>query len=68
MDRKRNNENGEDDIYTEEWDGDEESMDINYDDASSTETYLDEDDDYDYQEVETERYGARNNEELADLQ
>lgn len=69
MDRKRNNENGEyDDIETEEWSG-EDSLNIDYDDSSDTETYLDADDDYGYQaEEQIERYDARNNEELADLQ
>lgn len=69
MDRKKNNENGEyDEIDTEEWAG-EDTINLDYDDSSDTETYLDEDDDYGYQaEEQTERYDARNNEELADLQ
>ena len=65
MDRKHNNENGEDDIYTDDW-SDEDSIEVEYDDQNNQEQYLD--DDYNYQEVETEKYGARNNEELADLQ
>lgn len=69
MDRKNNNDNGEDDeIATEEWSG-EDSLDIEYDDSKETQEYLDDDDDYGYQtEEETEKYDARNNEELADLQ
>lgn len=69
MDRKKNNENGEyDEIDTEEWAG-EDTINLDYDDSSDTETYLDDDDDYGYQaEEQTERYDARNNEELADLQ
>lgn len=69
MDRKKNNENGEyDEIDTEEWTG-EDSLNLSYDDSSDTEAYLDDDDDYSYQrEEQTERYDARNNEELADLQ
>lgn len=69
MDRKKNNENGEyDEIETDEWSG-EDTLNLNYDDSSDTETYLDDDDDYSYQaEEQTERYDARNNEELADLQ
>ena len=65
MDRKNNNDNGEDDIYTDDW-SDEDSIEVEYDDQNNQEQYLD--DDYNYQEVETEKYGARNNEELADLQ
>ena len=68
MDRKNNNSNGEDEIETEEWSG-EDTLNLDYDDSSDTESYLDEDDDYGYQtEEQTERYDARNNEELADLQ
>ena len=67
MDRKRNNDTDEDDdeFDTEEWSEDDSSLDINYDDSSDTETYLD-DDDYSYQE--TEKYGARTSDELADMQ
>ena len=71
IDRKNNNDNGEDDdLDTEEWsEGD--NLDIEYDDSSEVkeETLLDEDtDDYEYEPVEEEKYGARNNEEIADLQ
>lgn len=66
MDRKRNNAD-EDDFESEEWTGDE-SMDIEYEDQSAKEEYLDDSDDYGYQDAVTEKYGARNNEELADLQ
>lgn len=68
MDRKRNNDTDEDDddeFDTEEWSEDDSSLDINYDDSSDTESYLD-DDDYSYQE--TEKYGARTSDELADMQ
>ena len=67
MDRKRNNDTDEEDdeFDTEEWSEDDDSLGINYDDSSDTETYLD-DDSYSYQE--TEKYGARSNDELADMQ
>lgn len=68
MDRKRNNEDGEEDFVSDEWDGDE-STDIEYSDGVAQENYLDDDNnDYGYQEEQVERYGARTNEELADLQ
>jgi len=68
MDRKKNNENGEyDEIDTEEWSG-EDTLDLDYDDSSDTSATLDDDDDYGYQATESEKYDARNNEELADLQ
>ena len=42
---------------------------MSYDDSSDTETYLDDDDDdNDYSYQETEKYGARTSEELADMQ
>ena len=74
LDRKRNNDNGEyddedDEFGAEEWNGDENTIEVDYDDSSDTKTeqYLDDDDEFGaYHEVE--RYGARNNEELADLQ
>ena len=66
MDHKKNNENDDDDDFTEEWDGDENSIEVDYDNNENQENYLDEDDNYGYQE--TEKYDARNNEELADLQ
>ena len=76
LDRKKNNDNGEydeedDDFGAEEWSGDESTLEVDYDDSSDTKTeqYLDDDDELGYEEVETtEKYGARNNEELADLQ
>ena len=72
MDRKKNNDvdDEDDDFETEDWSGEEDSLNINYDDSSDTETYLDEDDEYSYQESTEpeEKYGARNSEELADLQ
>lgn len=67
MDRKRNNDD-EEDFISDEWDGDE-STDIEYSDGVAQENYLDDDNnDYGYQEEQVERYGARTNEELADLQ
>ncbi|MBR2678453.1 MAG: hypothetical protein IKE63_03455 [Bacilli bacterium] len=66
MDHKKNNsEDNLDEFESEEWNGDE-STDIDYGDSAKTEEYL-EDDDYNTS-IETEKYGARNNEELADLQ
>ena len=73
MDRKKNNDNGEDDeeFDTDEWTGDD-AVDIQYDDSSDTnagENVLDADDDYSYQPAEeTEKYDARSSDELADLQ
>ena len=68
MDRKNNTSNGEDEIETEEWSG-EDKLNLDYDDSSDTEQYLDADDDYGYQaDDQIEKYDARNNEELADLQ
>ena len=72
LDHKKNNDNDEDDdeFGAEEWNGDEENIEIDYDDSSDTNTeqYLDDDDNYDYQPESEEKYGARNSEELADLQ
>ncbi len=72
LDHKKNNDNDEDDdeFGAEEWNGDEENIEIDYDDSSDTNTeqYLDDDDNYDYQPETEEKYGARNSEELADLQ
>jgi len=66
LDRKNNNDVGEDDFYGDEWDGDE-NLEIDYGD-SGEEQYLD-DDDYGYQATEnTESYSARTNDELADIQ
>ena len=73
MDRKHNNDNGEDDedsFDTDEWSGDD-SVDIQYDeDTANGENYLDDDDDYSYQATSNneEKYDARSSEELADLQ
>ena len=68
MDRKKNNDNGEDDeFYSDEWDGDEE-VEISYDDASDSNNYLENEDDYSYQAMDNEKYGARTNAELADIQ
>ena len=68
MDHKRNNSDEDDEEFeSEDWNGDE-STDIDYGDSAQKEEYLD-DDDYVASEVPvTEKYGARNNEELADLQ
>lgn len=63
MDHKNNNDN-DDEIYTDEW-SDEDTIALD-EDQSSQEQYLEED--YNYQEIDSDKYGARNNEELADLQ
>ena len=75
LDHKKNNDNDDDDydeeeFGAEEWNGDENNIEIDYDDSSDTNTeqYLDDDDNYDYQPESEEKYGARNSEELADLQ
>ena len=71
LDRKNNNDNGSsDEINTDEWTGDE-SVDIKYDDSSDNQegNTLDADDDYSYQPAEeTEKYDAKANNELMDLQ
>ena len=67
MDRKKNNDTGEE-IDTEEWSG-EDQIELDYtDDIQETENYLDDDDDYGYQTEKAEKYDARSSEELADLQ
>ncbi len=69
MDRKHNNDNGEeDDDFSEEWSddySDDNSITINENSADNQSESLLEDD---YTYTEPEKYGARNNEELADLQ
>lgn len=71
LDRKNNNDNGSsDEINTDEWTGDE-SVDIKYDDSGDNQedNTLDADDDYSYQSPEqTEKYNAKENNELTDLQ
>lgn len=65
MDHKRNSENEDDDDYdSDDW-GDEENIDISYDDDKEQEGFLSDEDDYGYQD---QKYGARSSEELADLQ
>ena len=59
MDRKKNNETGEDD----DWSTSDDSIDVEYNESSDGQ-YL-EDDDYSYNES---KYDARSNQELADLQ
>lgn len=67
MDRKKNNDTGEE-IDTEEWSG-EDQIELDYtDDIQETENYLNDDDDYGYQAEKAEKYDARSSEELADLQ
>ena len=69
MDHKKNNsDDSSEEFESEGWDGDE-STDFDYGTSSNQTEYLD-DDDYVASEdnTETEKYGARNNEELADLQ
>ena len=79
LDHKKNNDNDdsddefdveEDNFGAEEWNGDENNLEIDYDDSSdnNTEQYLDDDDDINYDVETEEKYGARTNEELADLQ
>ena len=74
MDHKRNNENGDDeddeyeddDFDSEEWSGDEDTVEVDYDDnsASQRDDYLEEDNYY----QDDSGYTARNANELADLQ
>ena len=71
LDRKENTDNGEDDDWDSEVDEGNKPMDISYEDNDgASESVLDEDDDYtstDEEEI-VERYDARANDELADLQ
>ena len=73
MDRKNNNGTSDDyDDDIEEW-SDEDTIDLNEGSDEShnyeeSDDYLNEDDEYGYQTEEVEKYGARNSEELADLQ
>ena len=66
MDRKNNNDNGEDDFEAEEWTG-EDDLDIDYDDGVQEEQYLDDESDLGTEESSV-KYDARSNDELADLQ
>ena len=67
MDRKKNNDNGDDDFDTEEWNEDSSTIE-GYDESSDTSTSVELDADDEYGNYNTEQYGARNNQELADLQ
>ena len=67
MDRKNNNDNGDDDFEAEEWSG-EEDLDIDYNDGVEEEQYLDDESDFGTEDEVPEKYGARNNDELADMQ
>ena len=69
LDRKNNNDNDEeiDEIATDEWEN-EDQLNIEYAEDVEQEQYLDEDDEYGYQEEPTEKYGARSSQEIADLQ
>ena len=68
MDRKNNSDNGEDeDFEAEEWTG-EDNLDIDYNDGVQEEQYLDDDSDYGIAEESEEKYDARSNDELVDLQ
>ena len=69
LDRKNNNDNGEtDDIETEDWEN-QETIDLEYAEDVEKEQFLDEDDEFGYQEEEpAEKYGARSSQEIADLQ
>lgn len=64
MDRKRNND-FDDDFESEEWDGDE-NIDMKYDSGIESQEYLDDNEDFGVEE--TQKYGARSSQELADLQ
>ncbi len=64
LDRKKNSDN---DMFEDNnWDEDD-SIDISTDDTSKEELLTDEDT-YSYNSEKTEKYGAKNNEELADIQ
>ena len=67
IDKKNNNENGEDDIYNEDW-SDSDTIEVQEDQENTNEQeqYLDEDE-YGFQDIEPEKYEARNTEELADI-
>ena len=67
MDRKNNNDNGDDDFEAEEWTG-EDNLDMEYNDGVEGEQYLDDDSDYGSEIAEPDKYGARTNDELADMQ
>ena len=67
MDRKNNNDNGDDDFEAEEWTG-EDNLDMEYNDGVEGEQYLDDDSDYGSEIAEPDKYGARSNDELADMQ
>ena len=71
LDRKQNNENEEvEELETDDWSG-EEKLDLEYDDNKVPVAYLDDDDDEEedtIEEQQPERYDAKTNEELADLQ
>ena len=68
MDRKNNNDNGEDDFTSEEWDGDESTI-SDYNTGNKVEIQEDTlEEDPINDNVEPEKYGARNNEELVDIQ
>lgn len=70
MDKKNNSENGEeDDFETDDW-SEEGQLEIDYDDnaGSIADQYLNDEDDYGYHASSEEKYGARSNEELAELQ
>lgn len=70
MDKKNNSDNGEDDEFeTDDW-SDESQIEIDYEDSegSIADQYLNDEDDYGYHASSEEKYGARSNEELAELQ
>ena len=73
MDKKKNSEEDYDDEDVEEW-SEEDTLDLTdeSDDYESyndpEEEYLSEDDEFGYQTEEVEKYGARTNDELADVQ
>ena len=66
IDGRKNNDNDEDDFETEEWTG-EDNLDMDYNDNIEENEYLNETSDFGISETQ-EKYGARTNDELADLQ
>ena len=71
IDHKKNSDNDDDEIYTDEWDGDENTdMEFTFgDDAvENKENYLDDEDDYSYQAaMEDAGYVSASSDELTDL-
>ena len=68
MDHKKNNEeqDDEEEFNADEWSDDYNTSEVN--DSELQTEYLEEDNNYSYEQEPEEKYGARSNEELADLQ